>query len=671
MRLTLVSAVVLLAACRTMPDSKTGVDGLSSDDGAALDGDGDGATADTDCDDGDATVGPGAVEVCDGVDNDCDGVIDEDVMPVWYVDADEDGFGDPSQTAEACEAPPGTVPNASDCDDSNGDVWPGAEEVCDGIDNDCNGDIDERLGETWYADADGDGFGDPATAVESCERPASFVADSTDCDDSEVDDYPGAEEVCDERDNNCNGAVDEGTTTTFYADLDGDGWGDNSAIIEVCSVPPGYAEQAGDCDPAEDTIYPGASEVCDGVDQDCDGVADNGVLISFYADTDTDGYGDAGVSTEACTAPTGFVVDATDCDDTVTEVNPAATEVCNELDDDCNGLIDDDDRGLDLSTAATWYGDSDSDGFGDASVSSVSCDAPTSTVADATDCDDGESTVYPGADEICDGQDNDCDGSGDPMDGSAAACPAVDCLDVLSYASTDGLYWIEPGSVGAYEVHCDLTTEGGGWTLAWVVSDDGQDTWTWSDRDLMGSDPTPFGAVSDLTADMKSDSAHEILFYDMLFVHAPSGITAEYEAVGDGTMDLGSHIDAIGDLNCDYGMAGNSHALTGGTLTLGGSMCDTDLYFNLGDHESSLATCQSFASTWNHATYGPAWSHGYNNGCPFDDPSSGGLGPSFDCPNCTSGTESSEAAALGFASTLGLNTGTGSTGANTMRVYVR
>jgi len=671
MRLTVFSAVVLLAACRSMPDSKVGWDGLTSSDGSTQDGDGDGVTADEDCDDSDATVGPGAVEVCDGVDNDCDGVIDEEVMSTWHVDADGDGFGDLAQTIEACEAPPGTVPNASDCDDSNAEVWPGAEEVCDGIDNDCNGEVDERLGETWYADADGDGFGDPETSVESCERPSDFVSDATDCDDTEPQDHPGAEEVCDERDNNCDGAVDEGTTTTFYADLDGDGWGDLTAVIEGCIVPPGYAEQAGDCDPAVDTIYPGAPEVCDGIDQDCDGVPDNGVLIDFYADTDADGYGDSAVSTEACTAPTGFVSDATDCDDTVTEVNPAATEVCNELDDDCNGLIDDADRGLDLSTATTWYSDSDGDGFGDASLSSVSCDAPTSTVADATDCDDAESTVYPGADEICDGQDNDCDGSGDLMDGSAAACPAADCLDVLSYASTDGLYWIEPGSSGAYEVHCDLTSEGGGWTLAWVVSDDGQDTWTWSDRDLMGSDTTTFGAVSDLTADMKSDSAHEILFYDLLFVHAPSGTTAEYEAVGDGTMDLGSHIDAIGDLNCDYSMAGNSHALTGGTLTLGGNMCDTDLYFNLGDHESSLATCQSFASTWNHATYGPAWSHGYNNGCPFDDPSSGGLGPGFECPSCTSGAELSEGGALGFASTLGLNTGTGSTGANTMQVYVR
>ena len=671
MRCTLICLISLLAACRSMPDTKVGEDGLTTDGLLNEDSDGDGVYGDDDCDDQDASIGPGAEEICDGVDNNCDGTVDEGVMSTWYIDSDGDGFGDPTETIEACEAPEGAVPNATDCDDTDATIWPGAEEICDELDNDCDGNIDEELGDTWYADSDGDGYGDADVSTEACELPPGFVADATDCDDSEAADNPGAREVCDERDNDCDGSVDEGTTLTYYADLDSDGWGDPAAVIEDCSLPAGYADRAGDCDPAEGTVYPGAPEICDGIDQDCDGVADNGVLVTFYADTDTDGFGDATASTEACTAPSGTVTDATDCDDSATAVNPAATEICNSIDDDCDSLIDDADSSLDTGTATTWYADTDGDGYGDAATGSVSCDAPSETVTDASDCDDSESTVYPGADEICDGQDNDCDGSGDPMDGSDAACPAADCLDVMSYASTDGTYWIEPGSSGAYEVHCDLNTEGGGWTLAWVVSDDGVDSWTWNDRDLMGSDPTPFGSVSDLTADLKSTASHEILFEDLLFVHAPSGTTAEYMGVGDGSMDFGSHIDAIGDLNCDFGMEGNGHALTGGTLAVGGNLCDTDLYFNLGDHESTIAYCQSLASTWNHATYGPNWSHGFNNGCPFDDPSYGSLGPAYECPSCTSGSSATELDTLGFADTLGLNTGTSATGANSMRVYVR
>jgi hypothetical protein len=257
------------------------------------------------------------------------------------------------------------------------------------------------------------------------------------------------------------------------------------------------------------------------------------------------------------------------------------------------------------------------------------------------------------------------------MDGSDAACPAADCLDVLSHASTDGSYWIDPASTGAYEVWCDLSTEGGGWTLAAVVADDGQDTFTWSDRLLLSTDTTTVGAVSDLGADLKSAALHDILFEDLLFEHSPSGVTAEYELVGDGTQDLGSFIDSIASPNCDYSMAGNGFPLTGGTLTIGGDLCDTDLYFNLGDHESSLSTCRSLGATYNHAGYGPMWSHGFNNGCPFDDPYSGGLGPQNQCGACSSTTPVTENSRLGFAQTLGLNTGTGGSGQNTMRIYVR
>ena len=663
--------VGLLAACEPGDVKEGSLDGLVGTTDVVDDADGDGVSGADDCDDNDASIGPDAEEVCDGVDNNCDGVVDEGVTRTFYADADADGFGDPSVTAEACEAPDGMVPGDTDCDDTDPDVYPDALEVCDAVDNDCDGSIDEDTGDVYYTDADGDGFGDPTTEAFACAPAADQVTDATDCDDADPQNFPGGIEVCDEQDNNCDGAVDEGTQDTFYADTDADGWGDLSVTTAACLAPPGYTAQPGDCDPADSTIFPGAPEVCDGIDQDCDGVVDNGVLLTFYADTDADGHGSAAAPIEACSVPAGHAASSDDCDDTTAAVSPSATEVCNTIDDDCDGAIDDADTSLDRSTASTWYDDSDSDGFGDALTSTLSCVAASSAVSDATDCDDTDATVNPGAPEVCDGQDNDCDGSGDPMDGSAAACAAADCADVLTYTSTDGTYWIEPGTSGAYEAYCDLTTEGGGWTLAWVVSDDGTNSWTWDDRLLMSADTTTFGSVTDRTADFKSMAAHEVLFEDLLFVHNPSGVTAEYELVGDGTMDFGSHIDSLASPNCDFGMAGNGHPLTGGTLTLGGNMCDTDLYFSLGDHESNLAYCLNLSSSYNHATYGPAWSHGNNNGCPFDDPSSHALGPANECASCSSGTEVTESRGLGFASTLGINTGSAGSGTNHMWVYVR
>ncbi|HCH62475.1 MAG TPA: hypothetical protein DFR83_06715, partial [Deltaproteobacteria bacterium] len=522
-----------------------------------------------------------------------------------------------------------------------------------------------------YTDADGDGFGDLTTEAYACTPAANQVTNATDCDDDDAANFPGGEEVCDEQDNDCDGDVDEGTLSTYYADADADGWGDLSASTEACATPPGYTDRPGDCDPIDGTIHPDATEICDGIDNNCDSVIDNGVLTTFYGDSDSDGYGVAAVTIEACALPAGYAPNASDCDDALASVNPLATEVCNTIDDDCDGFIDDDDPGLDRSTASTWFDDGDGDGYGDPSSASWSCLAATGTVGNNTDCDDGESTVNPGATEICDGMDNDCDGSGDPMDGSAPSCPAADCLDVRSFSSADGTYWVEPGSSGAYEVWCDLNTEGGGWTLAWVVSDDGNDTWTWDDRLVMSVDTYTFGSVSDRTSDYKSMAAHELPFDDLLFVHAPSGVTAEYEGVGDGTMDFGSHIDSLAAPNCDFAMAGNGHPLTGGTLTLGGNMCDTDLYFNLGDHESDLAYCNSLSGTWNHATYGPAWSHGNNNGCPFDDPSSHALGPANPCPSCGSAVSTVESTGMGFASTQGFNTGSTGSATNYMWVYVR
>ena len=200
-----------------------------------------------------------------------------------------------------------------------------------------------------------------------------------------------------------------------------------------------------DCDDDDADVNPSASEVCDGVDNDCDGDiddADSGLDTStastWYADADTDSYGDAGASSVACDQPSGYVADDQDCDDYDAAINPDATEVCDGEDNDCNGDIDDDDAGLDPSTASTWYADTDTDSYGDASASVVACDQPSGYVADDTDCDDTEGTANPGGTEVPgDGVDNDCDPStrdlvGGTFDTSAAT------LTIRGEASFEG-----------------------------------------------------------------------------------------------------------------------------------------------------------------------------------------------------------------------------------------
>ena len=403
-----------------------------------------------DCDDGDPSVNPDGVEVCDEVDQDCDDAIDEGTQSAWFTDEDGDGYGT-GEGIDGCDQPDGTADNDYDCDDTVASTNPAASDGCNDIDDDCDEAIDEEPDVTWYTDADGDGWGDAEAPVVSCEaltgtvdddtdcddtdpaihpetvwyvdddndgfgqsdislvqcdQPAGHVLDDTDCDGAEPSIYPGATEECDGIDEDCDDSIDEGVATTYYADTDGDGYGDASSTQDACTVPSGYAADSTDCDDDDGDIHPGATETCDDEDEDCDSTVDEDAsdASTWYADSDGDGYGDASSTQDACVRPSGYVSDATDCDDSTDEVSPDDTETCNSVDDDCDSSTDE-------GVTTTYYADTDGDGYGDPSSTTEDCSVPSGYTTDDTDCDDSTSAVSPAESEICgNGVDDDCDG---------------------------------------------------------------------------------------------------------------------------------------------------------------------------------------------------------------------------------------------------------------------
>ncbi len=309
----------------------------------------------TDCDDTRADVSPAAPEVCDvdDVDEDCDGLADDadpggaDGTTSGFADLDGDGYGDPAAGLSACDLPAGYVSDGTDCNDARAEVSPAGAEVCDphDLDEDCDGLVDDAdpdvAGQgTWYADADGDAYGDAAVATTTCDAPAGYVTDATDCDDGAAGTNPGAVEVCDAdaTDEDCDGVADDDDlgvtgTTLWHQDLDSDGYG--GAIVFACVAPP-HAATGGDCDDTDPAVSPDAVEVCDGVDQDCDGTADDGLEGVYFLDVDGDSYGDPDHS--SCALASGYASEAGDCDDDDAAINPGETEVCGDgVDQDCDG----------------------------------------------------------------------------------------------------------------------------------------------------------------------------------------------------------------------------------------------------------------------------------------------------------------------------------------------
>jgi hypothetical protein len=444
--------------------------------------------------------------------------IDDIVVTVCSSDEDGDGY---DSIAEG----------GTDCDDSDPSINPAAPELCDGVDNNCDGSTDEDSAsdaKTWYADTDSDGYGDTAASDIDCYQPTGYIADGTDCDDTDATTYPGATEYCDGHDDDCDGDTDEDDSVgvlTWYADSDSDGYGNAASSDIDCYQPTGYVADATDCDDSNGTTYPGADEYCDGHDDNCDGDIDEDASVdvsTWYVDSDADGYGNAASTDIDCDAPTGYVADATDCDDTEATTYPGADEYCDGHDDDCDGDTDED-QSVDV---LTWYADSDGDGEGDAAASDIDCYQPTGYVENSTDCDD-TTIVLNTADLDADGFtscDSDCNDTDAAInidaaeiwyDGVDQNCDEwsdydqdADGFEHLDYdADGDGIYGTDCDDEDA-DINTDATeiwydgTDQDCDTLSDYDSDyDGQDSETYGGEDCNDADPNTYTGAPDTPYD--------------------------------------------------------------------------------------------------------------------------------------------------------------------------
>ena len=379
-------------------------------------------------------------------------------------DADRDGFADAALGGD-------------DCNDYDPAVNPAAAERCNGVDDDCSGEVDDDPTDAayWYTDGDGDGYGTDSSGVLGCDD-GTRVANGGDCDDGDPARNPGAVEECDTGvDEDCDGIVDTDASASFplYVDADGDGYGATAAGSD-CTVPAGMSAKSGDCNDASSAISPAAKESCDSanVDEDCDGLADDKDsgptgTTSFYADTDRDGYGDGAAPSSRCDAASGWVSNTGDCDDDESLAWSGATESCEDgVDNDCSGgdglcapsgsaSLSTADAKLTGAAAATagsavaWAGDRDGDGVPDLLVgASLYGTGGTVYLVDGASLASRALSASPSVT---------AEASGDALGGALAGCG-----DVNSDGLSDVVLGASSGASGAGAIYLWSGTKGSG-----------------------------------------------------------------------------------------------------------------------------------------------------------------------------------------------------------------
>jgi N-acetylmuramoyl-L-alanine amidase len=356
---------------------------------------------------------------------------------VRYYDADGDGHGT-SQTKCVCMGDPKYRADlGDDCDDTNDEVHPGADEVCDnGLDDDCDGAKDEALPNCktcvpYYWDLDWDGYG--VTTKWQCLKESMSPYTTKvpgDCADGDPAINPGKPEKCNGMDDDCDGLTDEEGALgckILFLDADQDGAGVTGSTRCLCAAADGYsATTGGDCDDNDPQRSPGIPETCNGLDDDCDGDVDEegaGGCTTYYFDEDGDGKGVTDLAHCFC-APAGKFrgTEPGDCNDADPAVHPGAKESCNGIDDDCNGATDEEGA----TGCSPLYYDADGDGWGVAGKSKCLCHEQGKYRApNEGDCDDDDPARNGGAEDVCNGKDDDCDGQTDE-EGACAVRIGID-----------------------------------------------------------------------------------------------------------------------------------------------------------------------------------------------------------------------------------------------------